>query len=74
MLCRCCGHGALPWGHATELDNNPHVVWYENRLARDPDIPQRVLNGFAMLYLNGGNIEEVFFDENGGAAWDSRGA
>jgi calcineurin-like phosphoesterase family protein len=74
ILCRCSGHGALPWGHATELDNNPNVVWYENRLARDPDIPQRVLNGFAMLYLDGGNIEEVFYDENGGEAWDSQGA
>jgi len=67
--CRCCGHGALPWGHATELDNNPNVVWYENRSANDPDIPQRVLNGFAMLYLDGPNIQEVFYDENGGGAW-----
>jgi hypothetical protein len=69
VLCRCCGHGALPWGQASELANNPNVVWYENRSANDPDIPQRVLNGFAMLYLDGPNIEEVFYDENGGAAW-----
>jgi len=69
VLCRCCGHGALPWGHALELANNPKVVWYENRLAKDPDIPQRVLNGFAVLYLDGPNINEVFYDENGGAAW-----
>jgi len=69
VLCRCCGHGALPWGHALELANNPNVVWYENRLAKDPDIPQRVLNGFAVLYLDGPNINEVFYDENGGAAW-----
>jgi len=27
-----------------------------------------------MLYLDGGNIEEVFYDENGGGAWDSGGA
>jgi Calcineurin-like phosphoesterase len=67
--CRCCGHGALPWGEATELAGNAHVLWYENRSAHDPDIPQRVLNGFAMLYLSGPNIEEVFYDENGGVAW-----
>jgi hypothetical protein len=71
VLCRCCGHGALPWGHATELDNNPNVLWYENRPARDPDIRQRVLNGFAVLYLDGPNIQEVFYDENGGGAWRS---
>jgi hypothetical protein len=28
-----------------------------------------VLNGFAMLYLDGPNIKEVFYDENGGVAW-----
>jgi len=68
-LCRCCGHGALPWGQASELAGNSNVLWYENRSANDPDIPQRVLNGFAMLYLDGPNIEEAFYDENGGAAW-----
>jgi hypothetical protein len=71
VLCRCCGHGGIPWGHAAELDNNANVVWYEKRSAQDSDIPQRVLNGFAMLYLEGPNIEEVFYDENGGGAWRS---
>ncbi len=69
VLCRCCGHSALPWGKASELANNPNVLWYENRPAKDPDIPQRVFNGFAVLYLDGPNINEVFYDENGGAAW-----
>ena len=69
VLCRCNGHGALPWGQASELAGNPNVLWYEKRLANDPDIPQRVLNGFAMLYLNETNIQEVFYDENGGVAW-----
>ena len=68
VACRCCGHAALPWGHATELDNNANVLWYEKRSANDPDIPQRVLNGFAMLSLDGPNIKEVFYDENGGVA------
>jgi hypothetical protein len=74
VLCRCCGHGALPWGQASELASNPNVQWYENRLAHDPEIPKRVLNGFAVLYLNGPDIpgiNEVFYDENGGAAWRS---
>jgi hypothetical protein len=69
ILCRCCGHGALPWGQASELTGNPNVLWYEDRSANDPDIPERVLNGFAMLYLNGPKIEEIFYDENGGVAW-----
>ena len=71
VACRCCGHSALPWGHASSLDNNQNVVWYENRSARDPDIPERVLNGFAILSLDGGQIKEVFYDENGGIAWSS---
>ena len=71
VLCRCIGHGALPWGQASELAGNPNVMWYENRSANDPDIPQRVLNGFAMLYLDGPNIREVLYDENGGVAWHS---
>jgi hypothetical protein len=70
VACRCCGHGALPWGQATELDN-PNVLWYEKRSANDPDVPQRVLNGFAMLSLDGPDINEVFYDEEGGLAGPS---
>ena len=69
--CRCCGHGALPWGQASSLAGKQSVQWYENRSANDPDIPQRVLNGFAVLSLNGPNIQETFYDENGGVAWKS---
>jgi hypothetical protein len=68
---RCCGHGALPWGQASSLANSQNVEWYENRSANDPDIPKRVLNGFAVLSLNGPNIQEIFYDENGGIAWKS---
>jgi hypothetical protein len=67
--CRCCGHGAIPWGQAPVFSNKDYVIWHENRPANDPDIPERVLNGFAALYLNGPNIEEVFYDENGAGAW-----
>jgi hypothetical protein len=69
VLGRCIGHGALPWGQASELAENPNVLWYETRTAKDPDIPQRVLNGFAVLYLDGPNLREVLYDENGGVAW-----
>ncbi len=71
VACRCCGHAALPWGLAAELGNAPNVVWYEKRSANDPDIPQRVLNGFIILRLDGPDIEETFYDENGGVAWSS---
>jgi hypothetical protein len=67
--CRCCGHGALPWGQAPVFSGKDNVLWYENRPAHDPELPERVLNGFAVLYLNGPNIDEVFYDENGAGAW-----
>lgn len=51
------------------MEGNTNVVWYEKRPAHDPDIPQRVVNGFAMLYLHGPQIDEIFYDENGGVAW-----
>ena len=71
VRCRCCGHGALPCGVASVLADSPSVIWHENRLANDPDIPERVLNGFAMLALDGPNIHEAFYDENGELAWSS---
>jgi hypothetical protein len=70
-LGRCCGHGGLPWGHASELVAKPNVEWVEQRSANDLEIPQRVLNGFAVLSLNGPDVQETFYDENGGVAWKS---
>lgn len=67
--CRCCGHGGIPWGQASMLKESPNVAWYEHRSANDPDLPQRVLNGFAILDLDGANLKELFYDENGGIAW-----
>jgi len=73
--CRCCGHGGLPCAAAPDMENKTGVLWYEKRPANDPDYAdqpanlQRVLNGFAVLYLDGPTIKEVFFDENGGVAW-----
>jgi Calcineurin-like phosphoesterase len=71
VRCRCCGHGALPCGAATELENRPHAIWHQNGTANDPDIHERVLNGFAMLTLDGPNIVEAFYDETGALSWSS---
>jgi hypothetical protein len=66
--CRCIGHGALPWGYASELAN-PNVAWFEQRNAGDADDNLRVFNGFTFLQLSGSGLKETFYDENGGVAW-----
>jgi hypothetical protein len=71
VRCRCCGHGALPCGAASVLENSSNVIWHEKRPANDPDISERIVNGFAMLTLDGPNIEEAFFDEQGRPGWSS---
>jgi hypothetical protein len=71
MLCRCLGHAALPWGFASELANNDCVLWYEKTSAGDPDNKLRVMNGFVLLQLNGPQLSETFYNENGGVAWSS---
>jgi hypothetical protein len=70
VQCRCAGHAALPWGYASELEN-PNVAWFEKRKAGDPDDNLRVLNGFTLLQLAGADMNETFYDENGGVAWSS---
>lgn len=71
VRCRCCGHGGVPWGSASVFQGNQNVEWYEKRLAGDLDIPHRVFNGFTVLKLDGTNLKEIFYDENGGVAWSS---
>jgi Calcineurin-like phosphoesterase len=76
VAARCCGHGALPWGQASDLAKasagaNPTVLWYENRPAGDPDNADRVFNGFAVLCFKGATVQETFYDENGGTPWKS---
>jgi hypothetical protein len=68
-LCRCLGHAALPWGLSSSLQASPQVEWFETRNAQDPDDPLRIFNGFVFLELNGKNLAERFFDENGKVAW-----
>lgn len=62
---RCIGHGAIPYGNASMLVGNTDVMWYEDELANDPEIPQRVLNGFAAVSLSGEIINETLIAENG---------
>jgi hypothetical protein len=69
-LCRCAGHGALPQGLASEL-NNPNVLWFEHSPATEPPGTVRVLNGCVLLQFAGQSLTETFFDENGSTAWAS---
>lgn len=69
VLGRCCGHAAIPYGDAAELEGNTTVVWRETQSANDPDIPLRILNGFALLTLDGGKLSEAFIDENNQTKW-----
>jgi hypothetical protein len=61
---RCAGHGALPYGVATALQNNSNVLWQA-----DSPIPssKQIYNGFVLLSLQTSNnevtkISEGFFD------------
>jgi hypothetical protein len=71
LRCRCIGHSALPWGFASVLQSSQNVEWFEKRSANDPSSPIRVKNGFVALKLNGSDISEIFYDEDGGIAWKS---
>ena len=70
-LCRCLGHGALPWGFASSLQtaqSNGVVDWFEKCHAEDPDDNLRVFNGFVCLDLDGPDLVETFYDETGRVA------
>jgi hypothetical protein len=71
-LYRCLGHGALPWGLASDLVQAKEkglVEWFERCKAGDPDDDLRVYNGFVTLQLNGADLVETFYDETGRVAW-----
>lgn len=72
LLCRCLGHGALPWGFASSLQAAQAagaVEWFERCNAGNPDDHLRVYNGFMTLELNGADLVETFYDETGRVAW-----
>jgi len=68
---RCVGHGAIPYGDASEVDGQPQVLWSERQLAGDEDYPQRVLNGYIKVRLDGEDISEEFIGEDGSVRWSS---
>jgi hypothetical protein len=66
LLCRCVGHGALPWGLASDLQQSSQVQWWFERCnAGDPEDALRVFNGFVFLQFDGANMTEAFYDETG---------
>jgi hypothetical protein len=75
-LCRCVGHSAVPFGDAyywkdgethEPLGQNPNVEYYAGTPLPNPnDYPQwkkRVKNGFAVLTLSQGAIQEAFYEQ-----------
>ena len=55
---RCCGHGCIPWGIATDLAQSAHVVWFEKQVL-GPGPNYFVTNGYATLALSGGSLTEA---------------
>lgn len=66
---RCVGHGAIPYGRASILDNQARVAWTETQSAGDDQYPDRILNGFVRLTLDGETLREEWIDENGNKRW-----
>ena len=65
---RCVGHGAIPFGSAYGLKGAP-VSYFANTPYKQvnpnptPQQQARVLNGFALLTLNGGTVIEEFYEQ-----------
>jgi hypothetical protein len=62
---RCCGHASIPFGKATGLDT-PGIPYFA-QTAMDPPHPTasqnlRVLNGFAVIDINGSSFKETFYE------------
>lgn len=72
VKCRLAGHGVIPWGNASSLQESMgnSVEWYENKSPIPQDKP-RVQNGFALLKLNGPELKELFYGEDGLIHWAS---
>ncbi len=65
---RCCGHGCIPWGLATELSQSGNVLWFEKQ-DLGPGKNYFVTNGYATLTLNGASLTESFWNQNGKQSW-----
>lgn len=64
---RCCGHGCIPWGVATGLQNS-NVIWLEQEVL-GPGSNYFVTNGYSTLVLSGGSMTETFHDQSGSIRW-----
>lgn len=69
---RCCGHASMPYGKGTGLfnketgENNPGITYF-GETPMDPAKPTlsqhlRVLNGFAVVDINGADFKETFYE------------
>lgn len=65
---RCCGHGCIPWGLATDLSQSSNVLWFEKE-DLGPGENYFVSNGYAILTLDAGSLTEAFYDQNGKKSW-----
>jgi hypothetical protein len=68
--CRCIGHGAVPYGVASDLAGAPEVKWYEASPVPGDSMP-RVLNGHLEVILDGRSIEEKLVGEDGSQRWNA---
>lgn len=59
---RCVGHGGVPYEPFAPTDV---MEWTESELAGDPEEHRRALNGFAVVRLDGAEIAEAFYGEDG---------
>lgn len=68
---RLIGHGGIPYGVASDLTGatGTSVQWAETQSANDADYPQRILNGFVTIALDGSKLAETFYSENGDVRW-----
>lgn len=67
---RLVGHGAVPWGLTSELEGADQVVWFEKKPNNvKPDF--MIMNGYAVLTLNGASIKEEILDQTGAQSWSA---
>ena len=79
---RCVGHGAIPYGLAwgltkpdTDYNAGPTidyidtVEFFAHEPSGEANRKGQVKNGFAVITLEGANLTEVFYDEDGKQVW-----
>lgn len=68
VACRLVGHGVIPWGNARTLRESDQVAWYEHATP-EPASGVRVQNGFVLVTLDGSELREEFYGEDGRPHW-----